>query len=257
MIEFQDRGFTLGDGLFETLLWQDGRLGDLAQHLDRMAAGCATLGLPPPDQGTAEAAMRDAVSSAGLTSARAAVRLTLSAGVGGRGLDRPEPVTPTLIATAAPAPKPATAARMVTSAVRRNDGSPASRLKTLSYLDNVLARREARAAGAEEALMLDTQGRVSCAAAANLFWLAGDRVMTPALGCGVLPGVIRGRVIAAARARGLAVEEVVARPENLRGAQAIFLTNSLIGLRPVENLDGVTVPQSRLVDEISADLDIA
>ena len=256
MIDPTDRGFTLGDGLFETVLAEDGRLAHLDAHLDRMAAGCAVLGLPAPDRARAETAMREALARAGLTPARAAARLTWSAGPGGRGLDRPETLSPVLVATAAPAAKPEGPARLVTSALRRNDRSPAAGLKTLGYVDNVLARREARAAGADEALMLNTRGQLACAAAANLFWVAGDRLITPALDCGVLPGIVRGRVIAAARARGIAVEEAAAGPEILASADAIFLTNSLIGLRAVSAVDDVRCPQSRMADILSGDLEV-
>ncbi|MFZ3007557.1 MAG: aminotransferase class IV, partial [Phenylobacterium sp.] len=85
MIPPDDRGLLLGDGLFETVLSRAGDLVALGEHLERMAAGCAVLGLPAPDRGEAEALMRRAVSDAGLDGARAAVRLTLTAGSGGRG----------------------------------------------------------------------------------------------------------------------------------------------------------------------------
>jgi len=246
LIDPTDRGFTLGDGLFETVLWADGRLHDLDAHLARMDAGCAVLGLPAPDRVAVAARLGAAVADAGLAHARAAARLTLTAGSGGRGLDRPEPLAPALVATAAPAPKPSGPMRVIVSRVRRNEGSPAAGLKTLSYLDNVLARREARAADADEALMLNTRGELACAAAANLFWIAGGRLFTPALGCGVLPGVVRARVMAAAE-----VTEVAAGPEILAEAEGIFLTNSLIGLRSVSAVGEKSVAQSRLADEIS------
>ena len=143
-----------------------------------------------------------------------------------------------LIATAAPAPAPQDPADLITSTVRRNDLSPASRLKTLSYLDNVLARREARAAGADEALMLNNQGHLACASAGNLFWLEGQALSTPALDCGVLAGLARGRVMAAAEGLGLETREVRAGLEALAGASAVFLTNSLTGVRPLVWLDG-------------------
>lgn len=239
MIDPLDRGFTLGDGLFETVLWQEGRLQRLGPHLNRLTAGCEALGLPPPDLAEAERRMLQAVREAGLASARVAVRLTLTAGVGGRGLDRPERPSPTLIATAALAPVPTTQARLVTAAARRNEGSPASRWKTLAYLDNVLARQEARAAGADEALMLNVAGEIACAAAANIFWVDEDgRLCTPALDCGVLAGVVRAAVLEAAAALGLQALEVRAGREALDGARHIFVTNSLIGVRGVEALDG-------------------
>ena len=255
VIDPTDRGFTLGDGLFESVLAEAGELRRLDAHLDRMTAGCAVLGLPAPDRGAAAALMRAALAERGLVRARAAVRLTLSAGAGGRGLDRPEPLTPRLVATAARAPKPETPARLVLSAVRRNDRSPAASLKTLAYLDNVLDRREARAAGADEAVMLDTQGRLACAAAGNLFWLRDGRLFTPALDCGVLPGITRARVIEAARSLGLAVAEVAERPDSLRSAEAIFLTNSLIGLRGVARMDDRGLEPSRLTEALVASTD--
>jgi branched-chain amino acid aminotransferase/4-amino-4-deoxychorismate lyase len=249
-VPIDDRGLLLGDGLFETVLAEAGRLDAFEAHAERMIRGCGVLGLPPPTaealREAAEAALRDR----GLAEARAAVRLTWTAGSGGRGLDRPEPPTPRLFASAAPAPASDTPAALVTADVRRNAASPVSRLKTLAYLDNVLARRQARAAGADEALMLNTEGRVAGAAVANLFWIAGERLLTPALDCGVLDGVMRGRVIAAARRLGVPVAEIAAPPGALAAADALFLTNSLIGVRPVSSLDGRAFPPHRLAERL-------
>jgi branched-chain amino acid aminotransferase/4-amino-4-deoxychorismate lyase len=185
--------------------------------------------------------------AAGWAPARAAVRLTWSAGDGGRGLDRPEPLVPRLFASAAPAPSPVGLARLITAGIRRNERSPAARLKSLAYLDNVLARRAARAAGADAALLLNTRGEVACADAANLFWFEGEALVTPALACGVLDGIVRGRVIAAARDAGMEVRQARVRHAALDGARGLFITNSLVGLRPVAELDGVKVdPDPRL-----------
>lgn len=254
MIAPDDRGFTLGDGLFETVLAEAGELRDLDAHLQRMMAGCAALGLPPPDPGAAEAEMRRALSGAGLTGLRAAVRLTLTAGSGGRGLDRPAPLLPILVATAASAPAPDGPVRLAISRIRRNDQSPAAGLKTLAYLDNVLARREAAAAGADEAVMLNTRGELACAAAANLFWVSEGRLFTPDLACGALPGIVRARVIGAAKAQGLAMEEVRATPDILDSADGIFLTNSLIGVRQAASVDGRPSNLSRMADNLAAAL---
>lgn len=254
MIPPDDRGLTLGDGLFETLLAHDGVLIDLAAHLDRLAAGCAVLGLPPPDRLQAEALMREAVTVHDVTEGAAAVRLTLTAGSGGRGLDRPPVPQPRLFATAARFRKPSAPARLLTSRVRRNEGSPTSRLKTLAYLDNVLARTEAQAVGADEALMLNTRGEIACATAANLFWITDGRLYTPALDCGVLAGVMRGRVIAAATALSVLVTEARYGPETLASAEAAFLTNSLIGLRPVSVFDGRELSASPLLERLAVGL---
>lgn len=242
MIPTDDRGLLLGDGLFETLLAVDGALPRIEAHLDRMAAGCAVLALPALDRAAARALCLTAPPAQG----RAAVRLTLTAGSGGRGLDRPAAPVPRLMATAAPAPLVSTPAVLVVATTRRNEGSPASRLKTLSYLDNVLARGEARAAGADEALMLNNRGQVACAAAANLFWIEGERLLTPALDCGVLAGIMRGRVLELARGLGVETLEVAADLARVEAADALFLTNSLIGVRPVSRLGARTLGEHRL-----------
>lgn len=254
MIPPDDRGFTLGDGLFETVLARGGELVALSAHLDRLTAGCVTLGLPAPERADAGRLMRQALADADLAADRAAVRLTLTAGSGGRGLDRPDAPQPRLVATAAPTPRPATPARLITAQVRRNEHSPASRLKTLSYLDNVLARAEARTAGADEAVMLNTQGLLACAAAANLFWIEGGTLFTPALTCGVLAGVARGEVLARAGALGVTTREVAAGPEALVAAEAAFLTNALIGVRAIGELDGRAYAPHGLIARLSAAL---
>lgn len=253
-VDAADSGLLLGDGLFETLLWSDGSLDRFEAHAARLARGCAVLGLPAPATDRLRRAALDAVARADLSTARAAVRLTWTAGIGGRGLDRPAAPVPRLIASAAPSPRPTGAARLATADVRRNEGSPASRLKTLAYLDNILARRAARATGADEALMLNNRGEIADAAAANLFWFEGDALVTPALECGVLDGIMRGAAIAAAGAAGIEVRQLRAARDRLERARGLFLTNSLIGLRPVGTLDGIAVRPHPALDILVASL---
>ncbi len=243
MIPLDDRGLLLGDGLFETMLALDGAIPHLQAHLDRMAAGCEVLGLPPLDRSAAGALCLAAAPAEG----RAAVRLTLTAGSGGRGLDRPAQIAPRLAATAAAAPLVQAPAALIIARTRRNEGSPAARLKTLSYLDSVLARAEARAAGADEAVMLNNQGHVACAAAANLFWIEGRRVLTPSLDCGVLAGILRGRLMAQTP-----VDEVTADRARLEAADAVFLTNSLIGVRPVSRLGERIFEPHAVIEDLKA-----
>jgi len=248
-IDLDDRGFTLGHGLFETVLWAEGELAHWDDHAFRLFRGCRNLGLPPPDPEALRAAAEAALAAAGWPE-RAAVRLNWSAGPGDRGLDPPADPKPRLTAKASPLGPLPGPARLVTARVRRNEHSPTSRLKSLSYLDNVLARAEARAAGGDEALMLNTAGDVACAAAANVFWLRHDEVFTPALECGVLDGIMRRQAIAACRDLGLPVQEVATNAGRIAGAP-MFLTNSLIGVRPVASQDGRDLPASPLVAAIA------
>lgn len=249
VIPIDDRGFLLGDGLFETVLFKAGAPVLWEAHMARLARGCAAIGLPPPDAGRLRAEADRALAERGLEDARAAVRLTWTAGSGGRGLPRPEPLAPRLVVSAAASPRPEAPVTVAVSTIRRNAHSPSARLKTLSYLDNVLARREALAAGAEEALLLDTAGHAACATAANLFWIADGRLYTPSLDCGVLDGVVRGQVIAAAP-----VEEVRAGLDAVLEAEAAFLTSSLIGLRTIEVLGGRRLRPHPIIDQLNASL---
>ena len=162
----------------------------------------------------------------------------------------PDPLDPRLTARATPLGPPPGPVTLATARVRRNDRSPTSRLKTLSYLDNVLARAEAKAAGAEEALMLNTAGEIACAAAANVFWVRHNDVFTPDLACGVLDGIMRCEVIAACHRLGLPVEEVSANSRRLAGAP-MFITNSLVGVCAVASLDGQTLPTSPRIAAIA------
>jgi branched-subunit amino acid aminotransferase/4-amino-4-deoxychorismate lyase len=233
-----DRGLSLGVGLFETILAVDGGLALWDAHMDRLERGCGVLALPLPDRATCLELAHDALQRAGLETGRAAVRLTWTGGSGARGLAAPSPAEPRLLVAAAPSAPPPTSLALHTSTIRRNASSPTARLKTLSYLDSVLARAEATAAGADEALLLDQAGSVACAAAANIFWLEGSALCTPALSCGVLDGVVRAVAIYVAAELGMDVKEVSAPPARLFGADSVFITNSLQGCVAVHRIDG-------------------
>jgi len=194
--------------------------------------------LPAPDANACMVAAAEALARSNLMQGRAALRLTWTGGSGARGLAAPQSPQPRLIAAAAPAPAVPASLSLATVSVRRNASSLTSRLKTLSYLDNVQARQEAVAAGADEALMLNTEGHLACAAAANVFWFRGDVLCTPALECGVLDGIVRAKILAAARAAGQPTEEVHAPPAALARSDGAFLTSSLIGAVPIASLDG-------------------
>lgn len=221
-----DRGLLLGDGLFETIGVRDGGPRLWPAHAARLAAGAATLGLPLPrvDLPAAIGAVLDANALRD-----AAVRLTLTRGAGPRGVAPPEPCTPTLLITAAPLastpPKPL--ALCIARFTCRNERSPLSRLKTLNYLDAVIARREALARGFDDAVMLNTRGRGTEATAANLLALIDGHWVTPPVEEGALPGVIRGELLAV----GFAAEAAMTAAA-LFEADEMLLTNSL-GVTPV------------------------
>ncbi|GAB6845434.1 branched-chain amino acid aminotransferase [Methylorubrum rhodinum] len=226
-----DRGLLLGDGVFDTALAVQGRIAFESAHIDRLFAAAAALGYPAdPD------AIRQAMRELADTLPLAAIRTTLTRGSGPRGLAPPQEPAPFLFASAAPARAGLffSALRLLPTEIARNETSPASRLKTLGYLDAVLAARAATAAGFDEALFLNTKGRVACAGTGNVFVVLGDVLVTPPAEEGVLPGIVRGEILSTiAPGLGLSVEERPLRLAELERAEALFVTNSLRLIAPV------------------------
>lgn len=227
-----DRGFTLGDGLFETMRAYGGRVFRLRAHLERLRLSADRLGIPvPPDL---EDGVRETLAASGLDSA--AVRLTVSRGPGGDGLTPPEPARPTVVITARPYTPAerwyAAGLRTVFARGRLNEHALTAGIKRLGYLDQVAAQAEARAAGADEALFLDTAGHLAEGAASNVFLVVDGALWTPPLSCGVLPGITRGIVLELAAAAGIPVREEPVPPGALREADEAFLTSSLRELVP-------------------------
>jgi branched-chain amino acid aminotransferase/4-amino-4-deoxychorismate lyase len=252
LIPADDRGFTLGHGLFETLLADAGGIHDWSEHMARLQRGCVVLGLPAPEEAECGAEVAAALREMDGRSPRVAVRLSWSAGSGGRGLEPPARIEPRLaVAVTSIGPPPASLA-LATVSIPRNERSPTSRLKTMAYLDNVLARREALRLGADEALMLNTRGEVTCAAAGNLAWVRGSVLYTPASNCGALDGITRGKLLARAEAFGLRVRETAATLDELHGIEGLVVTSSLAGVCPVRQLDGALLPFSRDLGALAA-----
>lgn len=247
----RDRGFTLGDGLFETIRALGGRMPLLPLHLARLRSSAGVIGLPIPWTDAFLAASTGAVLSAnGL--ADAAVRLTVSRGTPSvRGLLPDTQPNPTLVIDVHPfAGYPADlyerGATLVTSQIRRDERSPLARVKSVSRLEHVLARRAAADAGADEALIQNSQGRAAGATAANLFVVTGRRLLTPPLEEGALPGIVRGLILdeLGSSAGGDAGEGTVSFGD-LDRADEVFLTNALLGILPVASLDGRRLGRER------------
>lgn len=253
-IDPRDRGFTLGDGLFETLVAVDGHAVDLPEHLSRLARGSTVLELPLPVEATEIAtAIGQVLEANDLSKGRAALRLTLSRGVGSRGLLLPLDPKPNLVITASAFPQVAAHLDAATVPIRRNEGSPLSRIKSLNYLDNVLAQQQAQALGAQEALMFNNHDRIAGFARGNLFALVGETWVTPPLADGVLDGITRAKILQNAVKIGIKVIENSLERGEIDLFRALFITNSLLGAVPIARLDGVEMRlDTALTDQIGA-----
>lgn len=239
-----DHGFLYGDGLFETMRATDGRPYLLDRHLARLRAGAEVLTLSAPSE--EELARWIAAALQAADEGDAYIRLTVTRGRGAAGPDPRTCPQPTVLVVVRPfAGLPPRWSEQglsaVTSTIRRNEHSPLSRLKTCNYLDCILAKEEARAAGTDEALMLNTAGNVAEATAWNVFAVCGGTLLTPPPSEGLLPGITRARVLELAAEHDVAAREAALRPAALREASEAFLTNSLYGVVALTRLDGAAL----------------
>ena len=242
-----DRGFTLADGLFETMRARNGVAFRLDAHLARLCSGARLLGIPLPP------GLRDHVASAVRTAfasgyAHASVRLTVTRGPAPPGLAPPLHPAPTFALVIAPLSPPSAPTPIVAAmaAARRNEHALTAGVKTLAYTESVVALAQATATGADDAIFLDTAGHVSEAAASNLFAVIDDALITPPLGCGVLPGITRAIVLELAPTLGLtAVEREMAEPE-LALASELCLTSSIREIAPLVRIATMAIGSGRI-----------
>ena len=187
----------------------------------------------------------------------ALLRLTLSRGVGVRGYSPQGATQPSLVMSLHPAPvidpQNPPRWRLVTSSFHLPANEPLAQFKTCNKLAQVLARAEADAANADEALLLNTDGVVAEATSSNLFWVEGNTVCTPPLASGILAGVTREVVLEICQGLGLAVREAGIRQAELHQADGVFLSLSSVGIAEGVSLDGRTLRLSPVVAGIRRD----
>jgi 4-amino-4-deoxychorismate lyase len=233
-----DRGLQFGDGLFETLLVRDGRPCLWQRHLARLQTGCERLGIVPPD---AERLGREARQlAADFPLARLKIVVTRGRSAGGYAC--PEGGVPTRMLHAVPwSPNLAlyrSGARLILCRTRLAAQPLLGGVKHLNRLEQVMARREWSDPNIHEGVLRDAAGRVVEATASNLFVLRDGQLRTPSVErCGVA-GVLRGLVLDLAREFGRGVEIGPLRVRDLFAADALFLTNSLLGVVPVRQFQG-------------------
>jgi branched-chain amino acid aminotransferase len=236
-IDPRDRGLTLGDGVFDTLVAFRRIPFAGERHLARVTDHAAAIGIAL-DPGRVRAGWDAVLGEARFE--HSIVRTTVTRGVTGRGLWPESPPEPTIVVSATPwsAGAAARPVRLTTSAIVRNAASPTSRLKSIGYLDNILAAREAAEKGADDALLLNDRGHAACTTVANVFVLSGDTLITPPVADGVMAGIMRGLVMEAAPNAALGAVEGSLAMANLRAADQVFVTNSVRLVSSVQSLDG-------------------
>ncbi len=244
-----DRGFLYGDGLFETMRSYGGKVLALDRHLDRLYGGAGTLGMTiKPGKGGLKTALLRLLGKNRLKDAY--IRIIVTRGKGSIGLAGSRVKgQAVIIITKKFTPYPAVLYKkgvsIRISALRRNEKSPAAGVKSLNYLDSILARMEAQAGGADDALLLNTNGDVAETAVSNIFAVKKKTIITPSIVSGALPGVTRDIVIELAGMAGVEAKARRVRPAELIKAREVFITNSLMEVMPVTKIDGKKVGTGR------------
>jgi branched-chain amino acid aminotransferase len=253
VVPVNDRGFMYGDGLFETMRVCGGRPFRLAQHLERLARGADFLKIKCPFT------LRELTNFAEQLIVKnqmpeAVLRVTLTRGPGERGYTPQIDTQPTVVMTLHPAPPMDVGNplrwRLITSSYRIPAADPLSSFKTMNKLVHVMARLEAVERGADEALLVNTNGEVAEAASGNLFWVDEGKICTVPTGRGALPGITRAVVLEICRTRSIPTDQCVIKPGVLRNAEGIFITQSALGIVPVTMLNGEPVASSPLLDPV-------
>lgn len=238
-----DRGFLLGDGIFETFRYYDGVAFRKQEHLERLASSAKWLGI------TLRMDINELISRevargtrAGLRDAYFRITLTRSPSLGLCPASSEATVSTILAPLPVVRPNFYSGISVVTARGRRNEFAESAGHKTTAYTDSVLALRYAMEAGADDALFLDTCGHLSEATASNVFICSNGRIFTPPLDCGVLPGITRSVVMDIARESGLEIiDDSPLSPDIMHEASEVFLTGSVRQLVPVVSVDSKAV----------------
>ena len=245
-----DHGFLYGDGVYETLRAYRGRVFQLAEHLARLERSASRIQLHLPiGRERLAGLVRESLKRNQLQEAH--LRITVSRGTGEIGLDPALCKAPTLVIIAKPfQPYPDSlytdGVSVMIAKTRRNlpEALP-PQVKSLNFLNNILAKMEAKAAGAHEALLLNHRGDVTEGTTSNVFVVQGGRLRTPAVECGILEGITRSLVLQLANELEIPTDEARLTVEDLLRAEECFLTNTTQEVLPVTRLDGRMIGDGR------------
>jgi len=246
-----DHGFLYGDGIYETLRVYDGVIFKIAEHLQRFYRSASLIGLTIPfDSDHLKTAIYETLLANSLNEAY--VRLTMSRGPGAIGLDPdfcPEPTT-VIIAQEFkeyPASYYKKGISMIIAGTRRNIKEAINpQIKSLNFLNNVLAKIEAKKSNAHEAVMLNSTGKVAEGTISNIFFCRNGVLCTPSIACGILDGVTRGMIVELAGREGLEIKEGKFVKKDIYEADEVFITNTTMEVMPVSRVDDRIYPVGRM-----------
>lgn len=248
-----DRGFLFGDGLFEAMLVRHGKIFRWEQHMARLQSGVDFLKLTVPCSHeqlfkySMELIQRNQMPECLL-------RINVSRGITARGYSPKNAREPALVLTLHPAPvldsKKPVRWKVIISKFCLPADDPLTNFKTANKLPEVMARAEADAAGANDAILLNPRGQIAEGTSCNVCWIKDGTVCTTPLNSGALPGITRAAIREICEAMNIRFQEKKARPADLEDADAVFLTNTSMGVVEVESINGRKTRRSALVRKL-------
>jgi len=246
-ISVLDYGFLYGFGLFETMRAYGGQVFRLDSHLGRLARSAEMLGLPINAQELKSAVM-DTIQANQLSEAR--IRVTVSIGEGSMVPDLSTCSKPTVLIMAQPyQPYPEAVYQKgfsaVVSSIRRNSQSPVPQFKSANSMESILAKGEAKAAAVNDALFLNDKSLLAEASTSNIFLVTDGVLKTPRVETGILPGITRQVILELAPALGINAREQDMRLDELHQAEEAFLTNAMVEVMPLTEVNGKPVGSGR------------
>ena len=238
-ISIMDRGFTLADGLFETMIARRNKVINFERHFDRLKSGASILDINIPEKELLLSNIFDVLDSNSLD--LSVVRLTMSRGYDyERGLTIHDSIPSIVIRVSPHSVNEGNKVSLTVSSIRRNEASPISNVKSISYVDSVIAKKQAIKNGFNDALLLNTKGNISCATSSNVFVVQGDFLITPPAHEGVLLGVTRSIIIENVASVHLKMIEQSIKPD-FNSFDEVFITNVVSGITSVSSIDGVNI----------------
>ncbi|MFH1239530.1 MAG: aminotransferase class IV [bacterium] len=248
-ISLFDRGLLYGEGLFETMRSYSGQVFRLDEHLRRLRGSCKLLNIK---LSLNDSALKKAVYKTLKKNnlADAYIRITVTKGEAEPGFSQAVYGEPNLFIIAhlfKPYPPRLyeTGLKAIISKIKQNEGSPLVNIKSLNFLNNILAKNEAYEKGAGEAILTNTKGYITEAATSNIFLVLGHSLITPSIDSGILPGITRQAVLEIASKLKLKTKTKKILPAELFKADEIFLTNSLAEIVPVVKINKKIIGNGR------------
>ena len=252
-----DHGFLYGDGVYETLRAYQGQIFMVTKHIARLYRSATLIGLTIPlkesvwpnllDRTLRKNELGPQAQSDTLSPQDAYIRITISRGKGDIGLDPSLCSAPTILIIAKPlSPYPEElfdrGIQLALVSVRRNSvAALPPQIKSLNFLNNILAKHEASQLGAFDSLMLNTEGYVAECSTSNIFFVRDGRLYTPSVECGILEGITRDIVLLLCAEEAIPTEEGTYLPQFLLTADECFVTNTSMEIMPVTRVDQTTI----------------